>query len=72
MGASICLRSLGSIKLTKVIVPYMAHMERLRKKKSDKAKEKRDRTPYSAKHVRLAEVLQERPHTHSKPKTPPK
>ena len=31
-----------------------------RRKKSDKAKEKRDRTPYSTKHVRIMEALAEK------------
>ena len=31
-----------------------------RRKKSDKAKEKRDRTPYSTKHVRIREALVEK------------
>ncbi len=31
-----------------------------RRKKSDKAKEKRDRNPYSTKHVRIMEALVEK------------
>ena len=35
-------------------------MEQERRKKSDKAKEKRDRNPYSTKHVRIMEALVEK------------
>jgi hypothetical protein len=35
-------------------------MEQERRKKSDKAKEKRDRNPYSKKHVRIMEALVEK------------
>jgi len=35
-------------------------MDTPRRKKSDKAKEKRDKNPYSTKHVRIQEALAEK------------